>query len=420
MSINVTLLNDQTPQIHIALAGERNITDTERFTRLAQILHTGLTHLGHSDFFQQHNAIHVNLIRTHWAGDKNDMGGNYSAIGSGDQALKEKLQNGYVIEDYHHIYDATYGCLTRATLRAKDGTKETLDIVMSDRHPPLIDGIYTTLLLAQQFFPGYSINFAVAENAKGLLDISEAIDPSLNENVSTAEAEPTYAYLNKLVKAIDDLNAQPVKKSMHIFHQVHSPNASSVAKREIEAEVYDGKELLERIKKLYIEDKQRKRIWEVFKDTTKIDFMTYYAPIDEIIAECDRLVELESGVKPKEEPHTAPQIPVGPSPAPGPSLSQPVSEPASPGPKTPKSTGAALNNAITELPASTTDLKTTPPASTGNTTSSTSTTTTNTSGQTQKPALPKEKKGFKARVNSFFKTIFAPFARLWNFLFKKK
>lgn len=435
MSINITLLNGETPQIHIELSGEQNVKDRERFTKLAQIVHTGLTNLGHSDFFEQHKAIHVNLIRTHWSGDKNDQGGNYSAVGCGDPALKEKLKNDYVIEDYNHIYDANGECLTRAILRGRDGKKETLDIAMSDRHPPLIDGIYTTLLLAQQFFPGYSINFAVAANAKDLLNISEAVDPSLIEDPTTAQgAEPTYTYLNKLVKAIGNLNAQPIKKSMQIFHQVHLPNKSSIAKDEVEAEVYDGKELLKGITESYIDDKQRKRIWEVFKDTTKIDFMTYYAPIDEIIAECDRLVELESGVKPKDEPRAAPQIPVAPSPTPGPSpsLSQPTSKPPSPEPKilgpaappppeTPKTTEPVSNNATTELLSPTTDQKTTvSEPKGGGTTSSTSTTTTNTSPQTQKATPPKEKKGFIGLVNSFFKAIFSPFTRLWNFLFRKK
>src|SRR5581483_2115815 len=79
MSINITLLNENTPQIYIQFSGQQLSgeplteqqlkTDELRFTHLSSIIHTGITSLGHSDFFPADHLIHVFLIRTHWVGD---------------------------------------------------------------------------------------------------------------------------------------------------------------------------------------------------------------------------------------------------------------------------------------------------------------------------------------------------------------
>ncbi len=306
MSIHITLSNDAKPQVLIRLSDDANATERNRLEKLSQILHTGLTSLGSLDYLPEENAIFIHNIRTRCVSDDDES----SAIGAGDEDLSEKIDSGYEVDDYTHIYDETTGRhKTRVVFKPKGSLKpETLDVARANRHAPLIDGIYATLLLAQGFFPKHLIKFAVTDSGKALLEGVEAVDATCTDNATTSEREPTFAYLKKLHEALKNKDNRGSNKRIRVVQKKalrgkeHQESQVEQYKGvEVDATVYDGKKLFEHLKKNYIDNKQRKRIWEVFKNTTKTDFMAYYAPIDEVIAECHRLIKLESGSIPKKE-----------------------------------------------------------------------------------------------------------------------
>ncbi len=169
MSISVTLhTTNEGPQVFV----QQTNRDNEKFQQFAHILKTGPTCLGHSRLSNDGHTFHVWKIRTHWVGDD----GGYSLIGNGDQQLSKLIEAGWGVTDYRDIYNETNDTSKTQVSLSKGTQTKTIELNTGDRHAPIVDGIYTTIFLAQKIFGQGSLDFSITKEAKELIG-SEGSNP---------------------------------------------------------------------------------------------------------------------------------------------------------------------------------------------------------------------------------------------------
>lgn len=294
--MSITLTFDSiggAPQIYLKMSERKNEKSEiyqQRFKEIVDILQHGPVTLGHSNFFQEEQELDVFLIRTHWVGD--DEG--YSKLGNGNEAFRKKIENeNYEVDHYIDVYDKKQDQhFVRAFLKRKSNPDDKLeiDIQHTDRHAPLIDGIYAILLLAHGFFPKSEIKFALTDSGKAFLGGAVQQDPTVTKDFGI---EPTYFYIHKLQEALHSLKNTENEQVELVRNDFSS--AGTAKKTFIEkATVYNGVSLLENIKKDYV-NLDHKKIWDVC-GVEQAAFVGFYTPLEQLKKECENQISKVSSV----------------------------------------------------------------------------------------------------------------------------
>jgi hypothetical protein len=288
MSLTLTFSStNNAPELYFTLDKEKYKGDNEKFKNIINILNKGPVCLGHSRFLEQKNLFHVWLIRTHWVGDDD----NYSKIGNGDLQLQKELLQGWAITDYTDLYnkeeDKHY---TKISLSNANRKTKTLDITSNDRHAPIIDGIYATLFLTRSFFKDYTINFAITDSGKQLMNTMPQLDPVESLDFGF---EPTYAYLNRLNNIINDTEIDK-KETIELTREIHLKSEVKTQTFSSKVDTYDAHKIFNKIQTQYVDDPEWKPLWKIKESTSKVDFMSFYTPLPKLIEECKRHVSLQT------------------------------------------------------------------------------------------------------------------------------
>lgn len=404
MTIHVVLdASDQGPEIYVKMDAKTQENDP-RFAKLAAVIHSGPTCLGHSTHFIPNNVIHVHKIRTHWVGDE----GGYSKYGNGDKSFEAKIKGGYEVESYRNEWDESQKkWVIKARIKEEGkntaGTDE-IRVNKQDIHAPVIDGIYAVLKLARGFFPEADIKFATTESGAACLEMYAIQDPATATEDAGVDIEPTYAYISKLSQALEHLKQsqsaeerkQKEPETISLPHEEQDLMKGPQTKIEDKKiTVYDGTRLFNELTEAYV-NKTRKEIWDTCK-LAQACFVSYYTPLEQVIGECEKQIE---GIKKKESkeisstdsksPMASPASTIAP-----PSMSSPVS-----------------SQATAQLPSPSPSIA----PGTKTTQSPSSASTRETPLSPKGPAPASQKTGVLAAVKSFFAFIFSPFVRFWNWL----
>ncbi len=257
-----------------------------RFREMESILTTGPACLGHANKYPKEHRFHVFLSRTHFVGDD----GGYSVIGNGDQTLLAKLRDGWKIESCQDVICRTVDQgevnRIRVTLKKAGESNCALMIPNGDRHAPVIDGIYMTLLLAQNIFE--KVTFKVTENAKRFMQevkLSGSLDAAMVPNPDYSIQEPTYTYLSTLYDSIEECKQREEKVSL-VREEVQMSGLSKKVCNTLSAYSLPGKDLLSALDKNY--SSQARTLPQIYKCEESFNFMAFYTPLSNSIKECKR------------------------------------------------------------------------------------------------------------------------------------